>query len=172
MSTKIGIPLCIGHKQQPKIEIIISYQDGCVLLGNGKKKNHLRFIIMPVMMILMNLWSIITTLWHGQLHTKINCNKLVQNISLQIVLCIIHESVKTYMYLFIVRQKMRVLQTLDYKVCFKKNGYTFAIVYSSKCVTVFSKQTLGYPLRLNISIHFVAESTLQSHDVKPECCYG
>ena len=60
------IPLCIGHKQQPKIEIIISYQDGCVLLGNGKKKNHLRFIIMPVMMILMNLWSIITTLWHGQ----------------------------------------------------------------------------------------------------------
>ena len=62
----IYLPLCIGHKQQPKIEIIISYQDGCVLLGNGKKKNHLRFIIMPVMMILMNLWSIITTLWHGQ----------------------------------------------------------------------------------------------------------
>ena len=28
------------------------------------------------------------------------------------------------------------------KVCFKKNGYIFAIVYSSKCVTVFLKQTL------------------------------
>ena len=49
-------------------------------------------------------------------------------------------------------------------VCFKKNGYTFAIVYSSKCVTIFLNQTLAKFLLSNIyTVIKVAASTHWIH---------
>ena len=47
-------------------------------------------------------------------------------------------------------------------VWFKKNGYTFAIVYSSKCVFVFLNQTLK---TYAIEIIFKSHEPLQSYQL-------